>query len=124
MTLFKKLYFIIPFLIIIFELMLTPALDLSPPVNPASSRNNYLNNLVTLLRIAGFKPLQITIRDYQNEVEFSLQNNNSSFPVVVSTNKTPISQVTALQKLFKIANIKGKDIRFIDFSTPRPYATL
>lgn len=77
-----------------------------------------------LLQTANIKPTQTIIRDFENEIEFYLKNSSGTgFPVIFSTNKNATSQVTALQKLIKIANIKGKELKFIDLSSSHPNAT-
>lgn len=79
---------------------------------------------MTLLQTAKISPVQILIRDYQSEIELFLKKSSTgTFQAILSTTSNPVTQVTALQKLIKIANIKGKDINFIDLSSNRPYAT-
>lgn len=92
-------------------------------INPSSSKNDFLSKLSTVLSTANIKTSQITLRDFQNETEFYVQNENFTTKVVLSTAKDPYQQVASLQKILKIAKIKGKDVKFIDLSIGRSYAT-
>ena len=73
---------------------------------------------------AEISPINLLVSEPQNEIEFYLENpNRSTFKVIFSNQKDPLKQVTALQKLIKIANINGNSLKFIDLSSKRPYAT-
>jgi hypothetical protein len=125
MILFKKIFFIIPILLIILEITYFSFAGRSDRLDPSSVKNNSINQIILLLRTAKLSPVQYFVRDYQSEIELSLKKSSGgTFQVILSTTSDPVVQVTALQKLIKIANIKGKDIKFIDLSTTRPYATL
>jgi hypothetical protein len=125
MNLFKKYYCLIPLLIICFQIFINLTVDFKPTINPSSDKNKYLQELQPLLIAANLNPLQYTINDSRQEIEFYLTNSKKqNFQVILSTQKSPLLQVTALQKLIKIANIKGKDIHFIDLSSQLRYATL
>ncbi len=124
MKLFKNIYCLLPLLILVFEIAYYLNSDISY-INPVSAKNKDLTNLLSLLQQANIKPYQMNIRDFDNEIEFYVKKSNGySFPVVFTTQKNILSQVTALQNLIKIANIKGKQIYFIDLSSSRPNATL
>jgi hypothetical protein len=124
MNLFKKYYCLIPFVLIIAEIIVNLTVNFNPVLNPSSSHNSFQNLLSTYLYTAQIYPIQLTIKDYQNETGFYLQNpNKQSYQVIFSSQKDALKQVTALQKLIKIANIKGNDLKFIDLSSSRPYAT-
>jgi hypothetical protein len=92
-------------------------------LNPNSDKNNYLTKLNLVLNTADIETYQFVLRSFQNEVEF-LINNNSTTKVVLSTQKDPYQQVASLQQILKIARINGNDVKFIDLSIGRPYATL
>ena len=125
MKLFKQYYFLLPIVIIALELFINLRINLVSSLSPTSSKNSYSNQLNSALNLAGLSPKKITFQDFQSEVEFYLPSSNGTdFPVIFSTQKNPLSQVAALQKLIKIANIKGSNIKFIDLSSSRPYATL
>lgn len=96
-----------------------------PRISPTSVKNSYVNRLLPLLNAVNITPLQLTLRNYFDEIEFYVKDkSNHNYKVVFSTNKNALFQVNALQKVIKIANIKGKEINFIDLSSKRPYATL
>jgi hypothetical protein len=110
---------------IIVEILYFSTSNIAPKLNPESDKNLTINNYTQLLQIALLTPIQMNIRDYENEIEFFLKSTSGNiFKVILSTSNNSIEQVSALQKLIKIANIKGKDINFIDLSSTRPYATL
>jgi len=94
-------------------------------MNPISSKNTVLANITSLLRIANIDPLQTEVNDFQNEIKLVIYNSNGSeFPVFVSSTRNELDQITALQKIIKIAKIKGQDIKLVDLNLPHPYATL
>jgi len=125
MTWLNKTVYLLPLLIIVLEIVFLKNYHLNPTLNPVSPKNNFVNEVSLLLRTAELSPLKITLHDYQHELEFYLKNQSgTAFNVILSTQKSPLSQVAALQKVIKIANIKGKDIHFIDLSGESPYATL
>ncbi len=125
MNLFKKYYFILPLLLIAIQLLVLSNYNSIKPISPLSSQNTFNSQLINALNLANLNPKKIIFRDFQSEVEFYISGNNKTdFPVVLSTQKNPLNQVAALQKLIEIANIKGRQIQFIDLSSSRPYATL
>lgn len=124
MKLFKKYYCLLPLVLIIFELLIFSKINFQPTINPFSDRNNYLRLLSQYFHTAGISPINLLVSEPQNEIEFYLENpNQSTFKVIFSNQKDPLKQVTALQKLIKIANINGNSLKFIDLSSKRPYAT-
>ena len=124
MNLFKKYYCLIPLLLIIVDLTVNLNVNFSPVLDPSSNQNIFQNTLLDYFHLAGINPAGLTVNNFQNEVGFYLQNpDQHPYQVIFSTRKDALKQVTALQKLIKIANIKGSDIIFIDLSSPRPYAT-
>jgi len=124
MNLLKKYYCLIPLLFITAQIFINLTVNFNPTLNPVSPQNNFQDSLSGYFHTAQIDPLNLTVRDFQNEVEFYLQNPDSqTYQVIFSTQKDALKQVTALQKLIKIANIKGNDIKFIDLSSSRPYAT-
>ena len=124
MTSFKKACCLTPLALILCQLIIFTHVDFSPRFNPESDRNTPINNLRQYLETANLNPINFSILGYQNEVSFFLENpDHSTYPVFLSTIKNPVAQVAVLQKLAKIVNIKGNDIKFIDLSSSRPYAT-
>ena len=98
--------------------------NISPTLNPSSPQNNFQNQLADYFHTAQINPINLSITNYRNETSFFLQNpDQKPFEVIFSTQKDALKQVAALQKLIKIANIKGSDLKFIDLSSSRPYAT-
>jgi hypothetical protein len=124
MNLLKKYYCLIPLLIIIADITINLTVNFSPTLDPLSFQNHFQTSLSKYFHEAGYSPLKLTGLDSQNEISFYLLNPDQiPFQVILSSQKDPQKQVAALQKLIKIANIKGNDIKFIDLSSSRPYAT-
>lgn len=124
MNFVKKYYCLIPLLLIIAETTVYLTANFNPTLNPFPPQNDFQNLLLDYLHTAGLNPLEFNVRDFQNEVDFYLQNpDKQPFTVILSTQKDALKQVTALQNVIKIANIKGGDLKFIDLSSSRPYAT-
>ncbi len=93
-------------------------------IDPSSNKNEYLHRLNLVLNTANINPSQLILRDFQNEVEFLLVDNNHTSKVILSTQKDPYQQIASLQQILKIAKISDKHVKFIDLSIGRPYATL
>jgi len=124
MNLFKRFYFIVPLLVLVIQIILLPSINFNQTVTPVSTKNTFQETLLSYLHIADFDINQLSVKDYDDEIEISLKNpDNTVSTIIFSTKKNPLIQVTALQKLTKIVNIKGKDIRFLDFTPVKPYAT-
>lgn len=124
MNLFKKYYCLLPLLLIITEVTVNLTVNFNPTLNPLTPQNNFQNLLFDYFHTAKIYPIQLTVRDFQNDIDFYLQNpDRTTYQVIFSSEKDALKQVTALQKLIKIANIKDSDIKFIDLNSSRPYAT-
>ena len=119
MKLLRKYYYIIPAIVVMIQLIVNLKYNFKPTITPSSDKNNFLQQLTTNLNYLNLKPQNIIIRQFQSEVEINLP-----YPVIFSTEKNLLTQITALQKLIEIANIKQRNIQFIDLSSSRPYATL
>lgn len=120
-----KLLAFSPLLVLCFELVHLVNLDPHPPLSPTIPTNQKYEQLVTTVNLSGLSTSSWTLSPQKNEVKFNCQQlPNSSFVAILSLNKSPYIQVAALQKLLKIANMKSKQIKFVDLSSPRPYATL
>lgn len=125
MNLFRKYYYLIPLLFIFFQIFFLQKYNLYSRLTPISPKNDFMDQISSYLNSAKLSPQKVILRDYQSEVEFYLPNSDgTNFTVIFSTQKSPLAQVTALQKLIEIATIKGTNIKFIDLSSTRPYATL
>lgn len=124
MNLLKKYYCLIPLVLIITDIVINLTVSFKPTLNPSSSQNNFYDSLIGYLQSAQISPLELSINNYQNEISFYVVNRDKqTFQVILSPKKDALKQVAALQKLIKIANIKGSDLKFIDLSSERPYAT-
>jgi predicted RNA-binding protein with RPS1 domain len=121
-----KLIWILPLFIIVIEIYFAFKQTSTNFIDPNSVKNNFVKNLNDILVSAKINTSQVLIHDQWNEVELLIFNNKSTpkITAILSSQKSAINQVNALQKLLKIANIKGKQIKFIDLSSSRPYATL
>jgi len=122
-SLFKYL-FTIPVLFLIAQLVYFLGFSTKPRITPYSENNRYLTDLTNTLRLSGLNYQQLSLFDHRYEVEVVIVDKPShSFKSIISTQKTPLSQVGALQKLIKIANMEGRELSFVDLSSRRPYAT-
>ena len=93
-------------------------------INPISSQNNFYSKLNNALQTSQISPINLVVRDYQNEVEFYLQDEqNYQTKIIVSTQKDPYWQIASLQDFFKTAKINNKQIKLVDLSIDHPYAT-
>ena len=91
--------------------------------DPLSKSNNYYLRLDNALNIAKLKPSPYEYRDFIGEVEFLLRLEEHDVRIILSTKKDAYSQVAALQKVIRLAKIKGKRVGLIDLSIRHPYAT-
>lgn len=119
-----KYLFIIPITFLTFELVYFAYITSSHKITPYSANNQYLEQLTHTLRLSGIKYQQLSFFDHRQEAELLVTNDgHRAFKVIISTASSPLYQVTALQKLIKIANIEGRELSFVDLSSRRPYAT-
>jgi len=119
-----KLLYLLPLVAIISELLYLTTANNQPTVSPYSNDNHYLSELIQALQISRLKYQQLNLYDFRQEIEFYIVDPpNHSFRVIISRQKPPLSQVAALQKLIKIANIEGRQINFVDLSSKHSYAT-
>lgn len=86
---------------------------------PISSTNNFYSKLENELFSANLKPVAIKIFDFNDKVEFYLDQTK----IILSSKKDPSKQITSLQEVLKIGKIKNKQIKIIDLSIDNPYAT-
>lgn len=93
-------------------------------MNPVSSQNDFYTKLNNALKTSQLDPINLVVRDYQNEVEFYLKNDqNNQTKIIISTQKDPYWQIASLQDFFKTAKINNKQINLVDLSINHPYAT-
>lgn len=95
------------------------------PINPLAESNETLERLNNLLIATQIIPIQTSLKPYRNEIEvtFSHHTKHSSL-AIFNLDKEVEWQVNALQKTIKVANIKNKTIKIVDFGHTYPYATL
>jgi hypothetical protein len=119
----KLFLIIVPTILLI--IFLTTQIISHQQINPVSNQNDFYSKLNNALQTSQLNPINLTIKDFQNEVEFYLQNNeNNQTKVILSNQKDPYWQIASLQDLFKTAKINNKQINLIDLSINHPYATL
>ena len=124
---FYKYFLIIPVLIVSLALLnLNFIYSPRTRIDPLSTKNNFLDQLNNALNLAKIKSNNVIVRDFQNEIEFNItdENNNKSTKVILSLQKDPYWQIASLQEILKIGRIKGKDVKLIDLSINHPYATI
>ena len=121
MKLFKLIVIFIPLIIV--TVFLT--IKLYPqPITPKSSQNDFYDKLNNAFQTSQLVPINLTVRDYLNEVEFYLQSEDSNLTkIIFSTKKDPYWQIVSLQDFSKTAKINNKQINLVDLSIDHPYAT-
>ena len=91
--------------------------------NPKSDENNFYQNLNLAINTAKISTSTITVRDFVNQVEFYLSQDNQNTKVVLSTQKDPFWQISSLQDIIKTARINHQSLKLVDLSPAHPYAT-
>lgn len=86
---------------------------------PISFKNNFYSKLENELLSANLKPAALKIFDFNDKVEFYLDQTK----IILSSKKESSKQITSLQEILKIGRIKDKQIKIIDLSIDHPYAT-
>jgi len=120
----SKLFFIILPITLIGIIFLSIKFIPFKQIDPISSQNNFYSKLNNALQTSQINPLNIIIRDYQDEVEFYTQDDqNNQIKIIVSSLKDPYWQIASLQDFFKTAKISNKQIKLVDLSIDHPYAT-
>lgn len=93
-------------------------------IDPVSNKNNFYLQLEHGLKTAQINITKSTVRDYQNQFEFYIINeNNNPIKIILSTQKNPYWQVASLQEILKTAKINNKQLQLVDLSINHPYAT-
>ena len=114
----------VPLLILIIQLIISSFSLKSTIFNPATTSNATLDQFEKVLQISHLSPIGLKYYYSRQEIMFFLKNNiNQTTQVILSTNLSPLSQITALQKILETTNIKGEKLTFIDFNSHHPYAT-
>ena len=93
-------------------------------IDPTSNKNNFYIQLEHGLKTAQINITKSTIRDYQNQFEFYIINqDNNPTKIILSTQKNPYWQIASLQEILKTAKINNKQLQLVDLSINHPYAT-
>ena len=118
---------IFPFILITFFLLLSlPLLSLlrhQKTFNPMSDKSNFYDQLNLALKTSHLQTSSWVIRDFINQIEFTVKSDNNSFKVILSDQKNPVTQIASLQQLLKTAKMKEQPLKLVDLSTTHPYAT-
>jgi len=94
-----------------------------PEITPVSQKNEFYTKLDSAINQIQLDISQITFRDYQNQVEFYIMEDNNTSKVLLSTKKDPYWQIASLQEVLKKSKIEGRKPYLIDLSIENPYAT-
>jgi len=121
MKIFKTLSLLIPVLAFTFFFLNK---YLNQNLHPISSENDFYSKLENALQTAQLQPIQFQIRDYQDQVEFYLENQDNNYcKILLSTEKDPYWQISSLQDFFKQAKINNQQVKLVNLSIDHPYAT-
>lgn len=120
-----KLFKIITILVLIIGSATFIAIKFCPStITPKSNQNDFYDKLNNAFKTSQLEPINLTIRDYLNEIEFYLQEeDNHLTKVIISTQKDPYWQIVSLQDLSKTAKMNHKQFSLVDLSIDHPYAT-
>lgn len=121
MKLFK--YLIIISIIICFSIFVVYSKKNNSSLDPISHQNNFYQDLNLALKTSQLKTSSFEIRDFNNEIEFFILDNNPQTKVIISTQKNPFWQISSLQEIIKTAKIKQQGLKLVDLSSVHPYAT-
>jgi len=122
MKLFKFLLPILSLVLISYSIF-SLNYSLKPEITPVSQKNNFYTKLDSAINQIQLDISQVTFRDYQNQVEFYIMEDNNTSKVLLSTKKDPYWQIASLQEVLKKSKIEGRKPYLIDLSIDNPYAT-
>lgn len=120
MKLFK---IIIPFVLILGIIIYIYFFQQTKQFSPISSQSDFYSKLNSAIQTSQLKISQISINDFNNEVEFYLTDGFNQIKIYFSTKKDPYWQISSLQEVLKTARIKDKELKLVDLSSLHPYAT-
>ena len=92
-------------------------------IDPISDKNDFYLQLEHGLKTAQLDITKSTIKDYQNQFEFYIINEDNPTKIIFSTQKNPYWQIASLQEVLKTAKINNKQLQLVDLSINHPYAT-
>ncbi len=90
---------------------------------PISDKNNFYTQLNLALKTSHLEISSFEIKDFINQIEFTVFNDDNSFKVILSNKKNPLWQITSLQEIIKTAKIKQRTLKLVNLSSAHPYAT-
>lgn len=91
--------------------------------NPKSDKNNFYQNLNLAINTSKLSVSSITVRDFNNEVEFYLNQDNQTIKILLSNQIDPFWQISSLQDILKTAKMNKQELKLVDLSSSHPYAT-
>lgn len=91
--------------------------------NPISEKNNFYTQLDLALKTSRLEISSWQIRDFVDQIEFTVSKDNNNFKVILSNKKNPLWQITSLQEVIKTAKIKQQHLKLVNLSSAHPYAT-
>ncbi len=123
MKLFKRL--LIPLIVLITGITVLTFLLSSPQItfNPKSDKNDFYQNLNLAINTSKLSVSSITVRDFNHEVEFYLNQDNQTIKVLLSDKTDPFWQISSLQDILKTAKMNKQELKLVDLSSSHPYAT-
>lgn len=120
----SKLIIFLPLLVLILEIGFWQYRPEPAYVDPQTSAALIDRELTDYFHSARIEPYRLEYSASQNEVRFLVKNGQGSpVRVYLNTQKPLLPQVTALQKLLKMSNIKERPLRLVDLAGLKPYAT-
>lgn len=121
-----------PFKIIIILILVSLPLSIGYFINfhqnktvfyPKSDKNNFYQKLNLAINTSKLSTSTLTIRDYNNQIEFYLSQDNENIRIILSDQKDPFGQISSLQDIIKTARINHQSLKLVDLSPAHPYAT-
>jgi len=91
--------------------------------SPKSDKNNFYQNLNLAINTSDLSVSSITVRDFNNEVEFYLSQDDQTIKVLLSDQSDPFWQISSLQDILKTAKMNQQQLKLVDLSSSHPYAT-
>lgn len=120
----KKIFFTLSFLVIILTFISFLTLKHKPDTfNPISNKNNFYDQLNLALKTSHLETSSWQVRDFINQIEFTVADENNTFKVLLSDQKNPLNQIVSLQQIIKTAKMKKQTLKLVDLSAVHPYAT-
>ena len=119
----KTIFLSFSIVIIIISFFILTLNHKSNTFNPISNKNNFYNQLNLALKTSHLETSSWQIRDFLNQIEFNIVDDDNIIKVILSDQKNPLGQIASLQQLLKTAKMKKQPLKLVDLSTTHPYAT-